>query len=92
MFSRTLVECLMCMAFLYTAIKYQGTYGLCNCVFSLEGKTYNITPLESKDDTARLAEKTITLGMNGRIFTQARKLRDTACHLFRDHKFHKRFK
>ncbi|KAL9969656.1 hypothetical protein ACROYT_G021894 [Oculina patagonica] len=53
MSSRTWVSRLLCITFVYTAMKCQETYGRCNCVFTLKGNTYNITSLQSADDTAR---------------------------------------
>jgi len=43
----------MCIAFLCSFVKYQGTHGRCGCVFSVQGKHFNITSLQSVDDTAR---------------------------------------
>lgn len=54
MSSRSRVSSFMCMAFLFSTVKYQGTHGRCSCVFSLQGKTFNITSLQSADDTASL--------------------------------------
>ncbi|XP_078372367.1 uncharacterized protein LOC144656026 isoform X1 [Oculina patagonica] len=53
MFSRSWVSWLMWTAFLYASMKYQRTHGRCNCVFFLRGKKYNITSLQSKNDTPR---------------------------------------
>ncbi|XP_078372295.1 uncharacterized protein LOC144655967 isoform X1 [Oculina patagonica] len=53
MSSRTWFSRLLCITFVYTAMKCQETYGRCNCVFTLKGDTYNITSLQSADETAR---------------------------------------
>ncbi|XP_078372363.1 uncharacterized protein LOC144656023 isoform X2 [Oculina patagonica] len=50
---RTWVSRLLSITFVYTEMKCQETYGRCNCVFTLKGNTYNITSLQSTDDTAR---------------------------------------
>ncbi|XP_078372284.1 uncharacterized protein LOC144655959 isoform X1 [Oculina patagonica] len=59
MLFRSWVRCLMHTAFLCASMKYQGTQaGDCiNCVFSVRGKKYNITSLQSKNDTARFTKQ-----------------------------------
>jgi len=52
------------MAILYSSVKYQAAYERCGCVFSLQGKNYNITSMESADDTARF-----TVEHNGYMFS-----------------------